>query len=103
MDSASVVLLSNASTTSAAKPWPGGRGFFAMNGTFGGTSAQLQYMGPSGTYISVSAMDATGVFTAVPLTADGGFVFDLPATSIKVVLTAGAPSAMYATAARIPE
>jgi hypothetical protein len=101
MTSASVVLLSNASATGTAVQWPGGRGQFACIGTFGGTSVQLQYMGPNGSYISVQAMDSSGVLTAVPVTAAGGFVFELPPCYIKAVVTGGSPSAMYATAARV--
>lgn len=99
--SASVVLLSNANATGSAAPWPGGRGHFSCNGTFGGTSVQLEYMGPSGAYIAAQALAADGTLTAVAMTADGGYVFELPACDIKAVVTGGTPSALYATAARI--
>ena len=102
MNSSSVKLLDNESATGAAKPWPGGRGHFSCIGTFGGTSVQLQYMGPNGSYINAQALAPDGTLTAVPLTAAGGFVFELPATDIKAVVTGGSPSALYAIAARIP-
>lgn len=102
MNSASVVLLKLEAATGSAVQWPGGRGHFSCNGAFGSTSVQLQYMGPNGTYIDVQALAADGTLTAVPLTAAGGFVFELPPVLIKAVVTGGTPSALCATAARIP-
>ena len=104
MNSASAVLLSNASADGSWVPWPGGAGHFSMAGTFGGTSAQLEYKGPdNSTAIAVQAMAPDGTLTAVPLTAAGGFCFDLPPCHLRVNLTGGSPSGLYATAARIPE
>jgi hypothetical protein len=97
-------LLENGSADSAAVHWPGGRGFFVIVGTFGSTSAQLEYLGPdSSTWLAYQVLDpADGSFASVALTAAGGFVFELPATQIRVNLTGGTPSALYARAARIP-
>lgn len=105
MQTASVQLLSNASATGAAAAWPGGRGVMNIVGTFGGTSATLQHLGPdNSTWLDVKTMDpATGTQATVSLTANGSIGFILPPTQIRAVLTGGAPSAMYAAAARVPE
>lgn len=101
MQTASVPLLSNGSATSAAKKWLGGVGVLTVAGTFGGTSATLEYLGPNGsTWLPVRAMATDGTQTTVALTAAGMIGFALPPGSIRVVLTGGSPSAMYATAAR---
>lgn len=85
--------------------WQGGRGVCAVAGTFGGTTATLEYLGPDGSsWIAVAVTDpADGSQTAVALTASGGIAFQLPPGPIRLTLTGGTPSALYATAARIPE
>lgn len=104
MQTASVVLLSNASATSASVLWPGGEGVLMIAGTFGGTSATLEALGPDGsTWLPVKAMDPAGVQTTVALTAAGMIGFRLPPGSIRCVLTGGTPSGIHATAARVPE
>lgn len=105
MQTASVVLLSNASATSAAAGWPGGRGVMNIIGTFGGATATLQHLGPdNATWLDVKTMDpVSGTQTTVSLTANGSIGFLLPPTQIRVVLTGGAPSGIYAAAARVPE
>lgn len=73
-------------------------------GTFGGTSVTLEALGPdASTWLPVKAMDPAGVQTTVALTAAGMIGFRLPPGRIRCVLTGGAPSAFYATAARVPE
>lgn len=100
----SVTLLSNASADSASCAWPGGRGHISIVGTWAGTSAQLEYLAADGaTWLAVKVMATDGTQTAVALTADGGFVFELPPTRIRVNFTGGTPSAMYAQATRIPQ
>lgn len=92
MNSASVVLLSNASATGSAKQWPGGRGWFAAKATWGGGSVALHFLLPDGT---------TFALACTALSADGGIAFELPPCQIKgVVATA---TAVYATVARIPQ
>lgn len=89
-------LLSNASATGSAVAWPGGRGTFEVDGTFGGATVTLSKLGPDGSsYISVGSDGA--------LTAEGVVNFDLPPTSIKAVVSGGSPSALYAKATKIGE
>lgn len=103
MQTASVQLLTNAAATSAARQWPGGAGVLTVSGTFGATSATLEYRGPDDTtWLPIKAMDPAGVQTTVALTAAGMIGFELPPGEIRVVLTGGAPAAMYARAARVP-
>lgn len=81
-------LLSNASETGSWVSWPGGRGVFTVEATWGGGTVKLQYKGPNGTAIDAGS-DAT-------LTANGGCVFELPAVDIRAnVATA---TAVYANA-----
>lgn len=90
-------LLSNASATGAvAVARVGGRYVFGINGTFGGTTAQLQLLGPDGVnYIDL----ANGSFTAA-----GAAAVDVPqGANMRVTLTGGTPSAMYATLTRAPQ
>lgn len=91
MLSASLELLSNASATSAAMSWPGGRGWFSVKATWGGGSVALHYMLPDG---------ATYVAAIAALSADGGAAFELPPCKVKAVVATA--TAVYAQAARIP-
>ena len=86
-----VDLLTNASSTSAEKPWPGGRGTFEVSGTFGGATVYLQYMGPDGSTWLVAGANTT-------LTAAGGGNFDLPEGRIRALVSGGSPSGLYASA-----
>lgn len=89
-----LLLLSNASATGTAKTAQiGGRYVFNINGTFGGTTAQLQLLGADGVnYINL----ANGSFTAA-----GAVAVDVPqGGQFLVTLTGGAPSAMYAQLVR---
>lgn len=93
MQTASVSLLSNASATSAGATWLGGKGVFAATATWGGGSVSLQYLGPNGsTWITP---------TSGALTADGGFVFELPPGQIRAAVVTA--TGVYARADRIPE
>lgn len=105
MQTASVTLLTNASATSAAGQWPGGRGSLDVVGTFGGASVTLQYLGPDGaTWLDLKTMDpSTGAQTAVALTAAGSIGFMLPPCPIRVAVSGGAPSGLFAQASRVPE
>lgn len=104
MQTASVVILSNGSATSSWVQWPGGAGVLDVIGTFGGTTVTMQHQAQDGsTGLDLKAMDTAGVQTTVSLTANGSIGFALPPCLIRVVLTGGAASAMYAIAMRIPE
>lgn len=95
MLSFAVDLLSNASATGSAVNWAGGKGNFAVVGTFSGATVKLQALGPDGTtYIDVPNAS---------LTAAGMALFELPAGQVKAVVTGGtSPSGLYAKAARVP-
>lgn len=91
-----VTLLSNASTTGSAKgPIVGGRYVFSVVGTFGGTTVQLQFLGPDNTtWISL----ASGSFTAA-----GAVAVDVPnGAAFRVTVTGGSPSGLYAALQRVP-
>lgn len=85
-----LTLLSNASATGTWLQWPGGKGAFAVEATFGGGTVKLQVKGPAGGAIDVSS--------ATTLTAAGAGIFELPPCEIRAnVATA---TAVYATATR---
>ena len=101
--SASTTLLSNASATGDYVRWEGGHGVATFAGTFGGTSATLEYLGPDGTTaLAVKTLADDGTQTAVALTAAGCIGFILPPGRIRAVLTGGTPTGMYAQADRVP-
>ena len=87
-----IVLASNASATGAWFMWPGGRGEFRVEGTFGGGTVKLETKGPNGT-----AQDV-GSFTT--LTSAGGGIFELGACEIRANIATA--TAVYAVALRIP-
>lgn len=102
MQSASVNLISNGSATGSGQ-WPGGEGVLSVAGTFGGTTVTLERLGPdSVTWLPVKAMAPDGTQTTVSLTAAGMIGFALPPGAVRCVLTGGAPTGIYATAARVP-
>ncbi|WP_374601050.1 hypothetical protein [Niveibacterium sp.] len=88
-----MTLLQNASATSSAKSWPGGRGSVVASGSFGGATLQLQGLGPDG---------ATWVSVGAALTSAGQTVFEMPPGQIRILVSGGTPSALYAQAARVP-
>jgi hypothetical protein len=103
MQTASVELIKNGAASGSGM-WPGGRGVLAVAGTFGGATITLDALGPDGTtYLPVKAMAPDGTQTTVSLTAAGHIGFLLPPGTIRCTVTGGAPSGLYATAARVPE
>lgn len=86
-------LLSNASATGAWFPWPGGRGDFRAEATFGGGSVTLQCKGPNGTAIPVSS--------ATTLTANGRGTFELGPGEIRAAVATA--TAVYAQVLRIAD
>ena len=81
------ILLTNAAATGAAVAYPGGKGFLAVVGTFGGASLQLQYLGPdSATWVNVGAA----------ITAAGSVVVEMPPGPVRMAVTGGPPSGLYA-------
>jgi hypothetical protein len=88
------ILLSNASSTGAAQGWGGTRGIVTVEGTFGGATLALQYLSDNGTWIAVGS-DST-------FTAAGAGGFELPVGSqIRMAVTGGAPSGLYAYATEV--
>lgn len=81
-------LLSNASATGAALPVEGGTYVVTADGTFGGATLQLQLRSPDGS----SWIDITDA----SLTAEGAFTVDLPRGEVRMTVTGGTPSALYA-------
>ena len=103
MNSASAVLLTNASATGSWVAWPGGRGVFSVDGTFGGASVYLNYRSPDGTSgLRVQVLAQDGKLTAVALTAEGGYLADLPPGQVRAEVSGGTPSALYARLDRVP-
>jgi len=92
---ASAILLSNASATGSGVAWPGGIGAFQALGTFGGATVKLQALLVDGSTWSDVGVDVT-------LTAAGMGGFLLPPCLIRAAVSGGAPSALYASAYRIP-
>lgn len=86
-----VSLASNISATpSAWSQWPGGKGTFAAEATWGGGTVKLQTRAPNGTAIDV------GAYTT--LTANGAGNFELPPCEIRANIATA--TAVYATATR---
>lgn len=92
MPASPIDFLSNGSATTTAKFWNGGPGVFACVGTFGGATVTLQGLAPDGTtWIAVNSSAA--------LTSNGAVAFTWPSGSLRVLVSGGAPSALYARAA----
>jgi hypothetical protein len=87
-----IVLASNASATGDWVAWPGGRGEFRVEGTFGGGTVKLECKGPNGT--------AQDVGTDTTLSADGGGIFELGAGEIRANIATA--TGVYAMALAIP-
>lgn len=87
-----IVLASNASATGDWFMWPGGRGEFRAQATWGGGTVKLECKGPNGT--------AQDVGPDVTLTADGGGIFELGAGEIRCNIATA--TAVYAMALRVP-
>jgi hypothetical protein len=82
-------LLDNASATGDAMQVAGGTYVVSADGTFGGATLQLQLRSPDGTsWLTIA--DAV-------LTAEGSYVIDLGDGEIRMAVTGGTPSALYAS------
>jgi hypothetical protein len=88
-----VMLLQNATASSALAPWPGGRGVLAVVATFNGATIKLQMLAPDG----ASLLDVGGA----ALTANGATVFDLAPCQVQATVVGGPPSGVYASVARV--
>lgn len=86
-------LLNNVSATGEAITIQGGTYVVSADGTFGGTTLQLQLQSPDGSsWLTVT----DGSFTA-----EGSFLVDLPAGSVRMLVTGGSPSALYANIGKV--
>lgn len=91
----SVTLMNAAGATSAQFAWPGGQGVFIVDGTFGGGTVTLQFVGPDGsTLITAGA--------ATTFTANGAGVFYLPQCKIQATVTGATGASLYAKAQVLP-
>jgi hypothetical protein len=90
-NSYTVTLAANATTgDGAALMWPGGKGSFQAEATWGGGSAKLQFISLNGTWID---------YPSGSLSANGAILFELPIGQIRVVIATA--TACYAYAAKI--
>ena len=76
------------------KRWPGGRGTLSISGTFGGTTARLQYKGANDAWFDVDTTNAS-------FAAAGMCGFELAPGLIRINTAAGTPSAMYAVVRQV--
>lgn len=93
---AQLTLLSNASATGSGVDWPGGRGMFFAEGTFGGGSVAIEQKTPNGTWVPI--YNTAG--SAISASAAGGYAFEAPAGQIRAKVATA--TAVYAYAVGIP-
>lgn len=80
-------LLNKAAATGSAVQWTGGKFLLAVAGTVGGASLQLQYLGPDNT---------TWLPVGSAITDVGTVVLELPPGMVRMAVTGGDPSGLYA-------
>lgn len=93
-DDVSYLLLSNGTATGSAVSIKGGEYAFMVEGTAGGATFALQVQTPNGTWGTVSVFSASAVSTTTLPYVHTGIA--LPAGTARIVITGGAPSAIYA-------
>lgn len=86
------VLLDAASATGEWKKWMAGKGYVWAYGTVGGATLALEWREYGGTAVAVG--------TPASLTAAGMFNIDLPEGEIRMTVTGGSPSGLYAKTRR---
>lgn len=92
-DDTAYTLASNVSASGSAVAIKGGQYIFMVEGTAGGTTASLQVKTPNGTWTNVAAVDTLVSTTTLPY---ADTMIDLPAGDVRLALTGGTPSAVYA-------
>lgn len=85
-------LLVNASATGSSQIWPGGKGRFMVEGTFGGASINLEHSTANGTFVDAGS--------ETTFTTDGSAEFFLPAGQVRAVVTGGGASNLFAYVVR---
>lgn len=88
------VLLSNGSANGNAVAIKGGEYMFQVEGTAGGATAALQIQTPNGTWAPVTVFSNSAVSTTTLPYAQTGV--DLPAGNVRIALTGGTPTGIYA-------
>ena len=87
-------LANNLSATGAAVAIPGGEYIFKAEGTAGGATISLQVQSPNGTWEDLSVYSGSKVSSAaLPYSQTG---IDLPAGNVRLAVTGGAPSGLFA-------
>lgn len=94
-DDALYVLASNLSATGAAVQIKGGDYTFFAEGTIGGATIALQIQTPNGAWATVGSFAAGTLVSATALPVAITRI-SLPSGSVKLTVTGGAPSALYA-------
>ena len=92
-DDLAYTLASNANASGSAVAIKGGQYMFMVEGTIGGSTVTLQIKTPNGTWANVTAYDSAVSATALPY---ADTPIDLPSGDVRVALTGGTPSAIYA-------
>jgi len=93
-DDTSYTLGSNISATGASTAIKGGEYMFTAEGTAGGTTTSLQVQSLNGVWSDISVYSGSVVkSTTLPYVQTG---ISLPAGNVRVALTGGTPSAIYA-------
>lgn len=89
-----LTLLSNAGAgNGVGADWPGGRGLFMVDASFGGGNVALQQQSPSGAWLP---LNTEGTATPISLTANGVANFAAPAGQIRAVSTTATAVNAYA-------
>lgn len=93
-----IILLANGTATSVAVGWPGGQGVFSANGTVNGSTLTLQYLSNDGTtWIAATPTNTACTFTTLP----NNCLFSMGPGQIRVAITGGPPSGVYAFVQRV--
>lgn len=87
-------LLINGSATGSGVLIKGGEYIFMVDGTAGGATFSLQIQLPNGTWSDINVYSGSKVsYTTLPSAQTG---IDLPGGSVRVAVTGGTPSGIYA-------
>jgi len=95
MSTKGVSLASNVAAVAdqPAVAWSGGRAALVIEATTYPTTVGLQMQSVSGKWVAVSTTN---------ITADGVYAFDVPAGQVRLHLTGGTASALYANLVSVP-
>lgn len=88
----------NGTGSSTQVGWPGGRGLLTVEGTFGASTLTFEHQSKQ-TSNWITAISPTGA--AISMTAGGDALFELPDCQVRITMTGGAPTGIYATISRV--